>query len=290
MRRPKLWSGLTSFFAVIMVIAMIGNTLATANASYINSQLGINTAVVVEKGTAPTDTTYYKSQFGAFDDIEAQKAAIAAALEQNINEMREGAALLMNRNDVLPLASETRISVFGHGAVDPAYQASSAGTKVKNGSVNAIDLKTALENQGYVVNETLWNALANGTAARGVMKQRWGGMSIAVTGSAAGSEENAAFYRQYTDTFADYSDAAIVVFTRHADLSQLNAYVSYFRENEMNIGDNPPVGILLCTRKGDKMVEYALAGMDNDLFVSTYMLSLPDKKTLQEFLLKEIEK
>ena len=77
---------------------------------------------------------------------------------------------------------------------------------------------------------------------------------------------------------------------RHADLSQLNAYVSYFRENEMNIGDNPPVGILLCTRKGDKMVEYALAGMDNDLFVTTYMLSLPDKKTLQEFLLKEIEK
>lgn len=77
---------------------------------------------------------------------------------------------------------------------------------------------------------------------------------------------------------------------RHADLSQLNAYVSYFRENEMNIGDNPPVGILLCTRKGDKMVEYALAGMDNDLFVTTYMLSLPDKKALQEFLLKEIEK
>lgn len=77
---------------------------------------------------------------------------------------------------------------------------------------------------------------------------------------------------------------------RHADLSQLNAYVSYFRENEMNIGDNPPVGILLCTRKGDKMVEYALAGMDNELFVSTYMLSLPDKKALQEFLLKEIEK
>lgn len=73
----------------------------------------------------------------------------------------------------------------------------------------------------------------------------------------------------------------------HADLSQLNAYVSYYRENEMNDGDNPPVGILLCTRKGEKMVEYALAGMDNSLFVSTYMLSLPDKKTLQDFLLRE---
>ena len=77
---------------------------------------------------------------------------------------------------------------------------------------------------------------------------------------------------------------------RHADLSQLNAYVSYYRENEMNDGDNPPIGILLCTRKGEKMVEYALAGMDNQLFVSTYMLALPDKKTLQDFLLREVEK
>ncbi len=74
---------------------------------------------------------------------------------------------------------------------------------------------------------------------------------------------------------------------KHSDLSQLNAYVSYFKENEMNAGDNPPVGILLCTRKGEKMVEYALAGMDNSLFVSTYMLSLPDTKTLQDFLLSE---
>lgn len=77
---------------------------------------------------------------------------------------------------------------------------------------------------------------------------------------------------------------------KHADLGQLNAYVSYFRENEMNDGDNPPIGILLCTRKGEKMVEYALAGMDNKLFVSTYMLSLPDKATLEEFLLREIDK
>lgn len=46
----------------------------------------------------------------------------------------------------------------------------------------------------------------------------------------------------------------------------------------MNEGDNPPVGILLCTKKGKKMVEYALAGMDNKLFVSTYMLALPQKR------------
>ena len=74
----------------------------------------------------------------------------------------------------------------------------------------------------------------------------------------------------------------------HENLGQLNAYVSYYRENEMQPGDNPPIGILLCTRKGKKMVEYALAGMDNQLFVSTYMLQLPDKKTLEDFLLKQL--
>ena len=76
----------------------------------------------------------------------------------------------------------------------------------------------------------------------------------------------------------------------HQNLGQLNAYVSHYKEHEMRPGDNPPIGILLCTRKGKKMVEYALAGMDNQLFVSTYMLQLPDKKTLEDFLLKQLEK
>ena len=75
----------------------------------------------------------------------------------------------------------------------------------------------------------------------------------------------------------------------YENFGQLNAYVSHYRENEMQPGDNPPIGILLCTHKGKKMVEYALAGMDNNLFVSTYMLQLPDKKTLEEFLLKQLE-
>ena len=59
--------------------------------------------------------------------------------------------------------------------------------------------------------------------------------------------------------------------------------------HEMNDGDNPPLGILLCTDKGNGMVEYALSGMDNQLFVSTYMLHLPDKKKLKEFIVKEME-
>ena len=75
---------------------------------------------------------------------------------------------------------------------------------------------------------------------------------------------------------------------KHEYLGQLNAYVSYYKENEMHEGDNPPVGILLCTRKGEKMVEYAIAGMSNQLFVSTYQLQLPDKELLKNFLLRQL--
>ncbi len=75
----------------------------------------------------------------------------------------------------------------------------------------------------------------------------------------------------------------------HENLGQLNAYVGYYKENEMYPGDNPPVGILLCTKKGKKMVEYALSGLDNQLFVSRYMLQLPDTKQLEEFLIKQMD-
>lgn len=70
----------------------------------------------------------------------------------------------------------------------------------------------------------------------------------------------------------------------HEHLGQLNAYVSYYKKNEMHTGDNPPIGILLCTKAGKEMVEYALAGMDNSLFVSTYLLELPDKSVLERFI------
>jgi len=67
-------------------------------------------------------------------------------------------------------------------------------------------------------------------------------------------------------------------------LGQLNTYVNWYQEQEMPEGDNPPVGILLCTDKNHALVKYALAGMDNQLFVSRYQLQLPDREEMQRFL------
>lgn len=71
---------------------------------------------------------------------------------------------------------------------------------------------------------------------------------------------------------------------KHEHLGQLNAYVSYYRKHQMVEGDHPPIGILLCTRKNHEMVEFALSGMNNTLFVSRYQLELPAKEEIAAFL------
>jgi predicted nuclease of restriction endonuclease-like (RecB) superfamily len=76
---------------------------------------------------------------------------------------------------------------------------------------------------------------------------------------------------------------------KHEYLGQLNTYVSWYRKNMMTGSDNPPVGILLCTLKDHSLVEYALAGMDNKLFVSKYQLELPGKVEIRRFLEEKMQ-
>ena len=70
----------------------------------------------------------------------------------------------------------------------------------------------------------------------------------------------------------------------HENIGQLNTYVSWYSKNVRAADDNPPIGILLCTEKDHALIEYALAGMDNALFVSKYQLHLPAKDVLQRQL------
>ena len=75
----------------------------------------------------------------------------------------------------------------------------------------------------------------------------------------------------------------------HQNIGQLNTYVSWYAKNMMVVGDNPPIGILLCTQKDQALAEYALAGMDNKLFVSKYQLHLPAREQLQRELERTLE-
>ncbi len=75
---------------------------------------------------------------------------------------------------------------------------------------------------------------------------------------------------------------------RHEHLGQLNAYVSYYKQHQMSDGDQPPIGILMCTRKNTELVQYALADMSNQLFVSRYQVQLPATEEMAAFLHKAV--
>jgi predicted nuclease of restriction endonuclease-like (RecB) superfamily len=74
----------------------------------------------------------------------------------------------------------------------------------------------------------------------------------------------------------------------HSDAGQMNVYLNYYKDNEMSDGDNPPIGLILCGSKGEALAKYATSGMDNQLFVSKYLVQLPDKKVLENFIKDEI--
>jgi predicted nuclease of restriction endonuclease-like (RecB) superfamily len=74
----------------------------------------------------------------------------------------------------------------------------------------------------------------------------------------------------------------------HADAGQMNVYLNYYKENEMAEGDNPPIGLILCGDKSESLARYATSGMDSQLFVSKYLVRLPEKKVLEEFIKKEM--
>jgi predicted nuclease of restriction endonuclease-like (RecB) superfamily len=76
---------------------------------------------------------------------------------------------------------------------------------------------------------------------------------------------------------------------KQEDIGQMNLYLGYFAIDKNNEGDNPPIGIILAREKDEVMVQYAMYGNDNKLFVSKYQLYLPDLDELRSLLSKQIE-
>ena len=63
-------------------------------------------------------------------------------------------------------------------------------------------------------------------------------------------------------------------------VGQLNMYLNYYANEVNDQDDNPPIGIILCTDKGNFDVQYALGGLSNQIFASKYVLYMPDKEQL----------
>ena len=75
-------------------------------------------------------------------------------------------------------------------------------------------------------------------------------------------------------------------------VGQLNMYLNYYASEVNEPGDNPPIGIILCTDKDNVSAEYALGGLSNNIFASTYTYVIPEKEKLSaqvEAVLKQWE-
>ena len=70
------------------------------------------------------------------------------------------------------------------------------------------------------------------------------------------------------------------------NLGQMNMYLNYYENVVNSEDDGKPIGIILCAEKDNVMLEYALGGLSNNIFASTYTYYIPDK----EQLISEVEK
>ena len=74
-------------------------------------------------------------------------------------------------------------------------------------------------------------------------------------------------------------DLKIGTFT-HADARQMHFYLNYAREHWVREGENPPVGLILCSEKDEALARYALEGLSNNVMAAEYRITLPDEKLL----------
>lgn len=216
-KKIVLWRGLSSIGAFLLAVLIFGTSLATQYTGAVNSALGIVTSKIIEN-EAGTDTIHFKSEFGEFNE-ENQAKLILATFEQNINEMKEGAVLMKNDNQALPLKQdERRVTLFGHAVIDPAYKGSSAGSRPMFGTKYAVDLRQALLDEGFEINEKLYDAYGKSKTSRGQVMDFGLGFPVRVMdGSSAGSEEPKGFYTaDLQKSFEGYQDAAIVMFARES--------------------------------------------------------------------------
>lgn len=214
MKHSRLWTGLSSLCSSLLVLSLVGMDCMMGYAGTVNQALGIRTSEIVNEGDAGEDTTYYESSYGELNAENLQKL-IEDTYAQAVQEEAEGAVLLKNEKEALPLsAQETRVTLFGHAVAQPLYKNASAGSKGYQTEHN-IDLYKAMSDAGFAINDTLYDAYAASETTRGT-----GSFDFVTQTSSVKSmgEETISFYTEELKASweDDYNDAAIVMFAREA--------------------------------------------------------------------------
>jgi beta-glucosidase len=184
-----------------MSVVLCTTSLAWGHAAEIDNVLSASsTAREPSSGEASESVgpVYYESYYASYDEAKL------AARANNVQVEEEGAVLLKNDNNALPLDSSVKsVTMLGRASYDTIYRNSSAG--VRTGE-DLVTLKGAFESAGIAINETVYNAYAQSKTKR-VASVNFEEFDI--------GEESIDFYTDsIVSSFADYNDAAIIVLSR----------------------------------------------------------------------------
>jgi beta-glucosidase len=210
MKNKKL-AAFSSMFLSFSVLFLFVFLILNENRDSVNNFLHINTSKVVDEDLS--SNIYYEPDVGdhTFSD-ENFTLLEQMCREEGIEEEREGAVLLYNKNQALPLKDEKNITLLGHASVDPVYKANSAGNYVTEDRPYRINLKSAMENDGFSINEEVYSALENGTAKRRTLPIS---TNSSLQGySASQSEEPIQFYQNLETSLEGYKDCCIITLAR----------------------------------------------------------------------------
>ncbi|MCD8143676.1 MAG: glycoside hydrolase family 3 C-terminal domain-containing protein [Clostridiales bacterium] len=197
------WSVLTAVMAIIMIGGFVANYFGGIYATTVNIYLGTSTYKVVNGND---EAVYFTSDFSSQEELEAYEAELCATVEA------EGAALLTNENSALPLASGAKVSLFARGSVDLMYGGTGSGSVDTSAAPTLLE---ALTDYGIEVNQTLWDWYVSvADSYSRVTPDAISDVLEANTQYAVNEAPWSEVEAGAGDSFAEYGDAAIVVFSR----------------------------------------------------------------------------
>lgn len=203
MRKYQRWLGFAAAFTLLFSTALSLTSSAFYYSGYVNSFLGLTGKTITAEG----DTNYYPSAYGELNAENSEKL-IADEKAHSIQAMHEGAVMLRNENNALPLTEdELDVTFFGNSVKSPVYKtnAGQANFNPERGG----QLYDAFESAGFRINPVMRQAYDNSGVDR---------VSSTTSGVSDIGEVPLSFYTQeLKDSFADdYNDVAIVLLSRYA--------------------------------------------------------------------------
>lgn len=195
----KLSATLMMLLSVVLILViLVVNIAASLYGQMVSVFIGGQTSKIVG-GSNPT---YFASDYSSPEEIAEQSALLCKQI------VEEGAVLLKNENNTLPLADASKVTLLGQCSADLIYGGSGAGSIDTS---KALDLKQAMEYSNFQINPSVWDfyTKGEGSSYRKIVPN--------ITG-AGGFTVNEVPVNLYTDeikgSFAEFNDAAIVTIGR----------------------------------------------------------------------------